>query len=43
MVPPREEIKLGGGSKSGVKQAICMYESELVRYLQHNDHIPHAM
>ena len=43
MVPLREEIKLGGGSKSVVKQVICMYEPELVCYLKHNDHIPHAM
>ena len=43
MVPPREEIKLAGGSKFDVWQVICMYEPELVRYLKHNDHIPHAM
>lgn len=42
MVPPREEIKLGG-SKFVVKQDICMYEPELVRYLKHYDHIPHAL
>ncbi len=43
MVPPREEIKLSGRSTVVVKQVICKYESELVRYLKHNDHIPHAM